>query len=145
MRLRRDLTLIGALLALTLLGGAQAQAARDPVTAPTLLWKTYPLVQDPFSPRYGVQATAIGGLPRPLPARIPEGGSGLTSQMLMLLMLTSLVAGIAGLLLLRPALASAGYDWISRHKQWKRPKKPRTGSTADMLVALEETVAPDLA
>jgi len=40
MRLRRDLTLIGALLAVTLLGGAPAQAARDPLTAPTLLWKS---------------------------------------------------------------------------------------------------------
>lgn len=137
MRLRRDLTLVGVLLALSLLGGTQAQAARDPVTAPTLLWKTYPLVQDPLSPRYRFQAIPVGGLPRPLPARVSEGGSGMTSQMLMLLMLTSLVAGVAGLLLFRPGLASAGYDWMSRHT----PRKPRTEPTADMLVALKPSTA----
>jgi hypothetical protein len=117
MRLRRDLTLIAALLAVTLLGGAQAQAARDPVTAPTLLWKTYPLVQDPFSPRYGIHVTADGGFARPLPARMPEDGSGLTPQMLLLLMLTTLVAGAAGLLLLRSEFAGAGYPRSSRRKR----------------------------
>ena len=141
MRLRRCLTLTGALLALTLLGGAQAQAARDPLTAPTLLWKTYPLVQDPFSPRYRLHATAVGGVPHPLPARIPEGGSGLSSQTLLLLMLASLVAGLAGLLLLRSALAHEGYDWSSPRPRRKRPRKPSADSSAEMLVALKPSPA----
>jgi hypothetical protein len=141
MRLRRDLTLIGVLLALSLQGGVQAQAARAPVTAPTLLWKTYPLVQDPRSPRYGLHATAVGGLPRPLPARVPEDGVGLTSPMLLLLMLASLVAGVAGLLLLRSTVAHAGYDWSSPPPRRKRARKPRTDSTADMLVALKPSPA----
>jgi len=127
MRLRRDLTLIGALLAVTLLGGAPAQAARDPLTAPTLLWKSYPLVQDPFSPRYGIHVTAVGGLAHPLPARMPEDGSGLSSQMLLLLMLTTLVAGVAGLLLLRSEFAGAGYDRSpKRTRRTARPGGRRT-------------------
>jgi len=141
MRLRRDLTLIGVLLALSLQGGAQARAARAPVTAPTLLWKTYPLVQDPRSPRYGLHATAVGGLPRPLPARVPEGGVGLTSPMLLLVMLASLVAGVAGLLLLRSTLAHAGYDWSSPRPRRKEARKPRTDANADMLVALKPSSA----
>jgi hypothetical protein len=140
MRLRRALTLTGALLALTLLGGAQAEAARDRVNPPTLLWKTYPLIQDPFSPHYGFRATAVGGLPHPLPARIPQGGSGMTMQTLVL-MLVSLVAGVAGLLLLRSTLAHAGYDWSPTRPRRKQPKKPRVDSTDDMLVALEPSTA----
>lgn len=141
MRLRRDLTLIGALLALTLLGGEQAQAARDPLTAPNLLWKTYPLVQDPFSPRYRLHATAVGGVPHPLPTRIPEGGSGMSSPTLLLLMLASLVAAVAGLLLLRSPLANAGYDLSSTRPRRKRPRKPTADSSADMLVALKPSTA----
>jgi hypothetical protein len=141
MRLRRDLTLIGAVLAFTLLGGAQAQAARDPLTAPSLLWRTYPLVQDPFSPRYRLHATAVGGVPHPLPARIPEGGRGISSPTLLLLMLASLVAAVAGLLLLRSPLASAGYDWSSTRPRRKRPRKPRDDSSHDMLVALKPSTA----
>jgi hypothetical protein len=144
MSLRRDLTLVGALLALTLLGGAQAQAARDPVTAPTLLWKTYPLVQDPLSLRYHLQATAVGAVPPPRPARIPAGGSGISSQTLLLLMLASLVAGAAGLLLLGSTLAHAAYDRSSTRpwrRQRKKPEKPRSDSTADVLVALKPSTA----
>jgi hypothetical protein len=141
MRLRRDLTLIGVLLALSLQGGAQARAARAPVTAPTLLWKTYPLVQDPRSPRYGLHATAVGGLPHPLPARVPEGGVGMTSPMPLLLMLTSLVSGVAGLLLLRSTHADAGYDRSSPRPRRKQARKPRTDATADMQVALKPSSA----
>jgi hypothetical protein len=141
MRLCRDLTLIGGLLALTLLGGAQAQAARDPLTAPNLLWRTYPLVQDPFSPRYRLHATAVGGVPHPLPARIPEGGNGMSSPALLLLMLASLVAALAGVLLLRSPLANAGYGSNSTRPRRKRPRKPRADSSADMLVALKPSTA----
>jgi hypothetical protein len=99
-------------LALLLLGGGQAEAAKSPVThVPTLLWNTYPLVQDPFSPRYRIHAVASTAPFHSLPlAATPSGtGSGKQSRLLLLLVIVSLGPAVLGLFIVRSALRGRGW------------------------------------
>jgi len=96
------------LLVVTLaLFGAQnaAGASRTPVQhAPTLLWRTYPLVQ--HATRVSFRPPALSaGAPRGLPLEAQSGTNAVQSETLLLLLVGSLVAAFAGLLMIRSALA----------------------------------------
>jgi hypothetical protein len=130
-------------LALLLLGGGQAEAAKSPVThVPTLLWNTYPLVQDPFSPRYRIHAVASTAPFHSLPlAATPSGtGSGKQSRLLLLLVIVSLGPAVLGLFIVRSALAHAPSDWATARRS--RPAEPAEGE--DILTALQPSrVVPE--
>jgi hypothetical protein len=131
-------------LGLLLLGGGQAQGAKSPVTySPTLLWKTYPLVQDPFSPRYRIHAVASTAPFHSLPVEaMPSGtGSGMQSRLLVLLVIVSLGPAVLGLFIVRSALAYVPSSWATaRRSRPTEPERPKPVD-ADMLVALRPEAA----
>lgn len=130
-------------LALLVLGGGQAEAAKSPVTySPTLLWKTYPLVQDPFSPRYRLHAVASTAPFQSLPVEATPGGtgSGRQSRLLLLLVVISLGPAVLGLFIVRSALPYVPSGWATARRS--RPREPAEGE--DMLTALQPLhVAPE--
>jgi hypothetical protein len=103
---RRRLLAVPLAVLVLLAPASAARAAGSPVNRqPTLLWQTYPLVQDPASPRYRVRTFAAGS-ERLLPLAGPTG-NGAPSQGQLLLLLGSLAAALAGMLFLRSAMATA--------------------------------------
>ena len=99
------LRLLAVLVAALALGGA-ANAAGSPrspvIRAPTLLWKTYPLVLRSASSAPSSRILAVGPPPA-LPLRAEPRGYGLRSKTLLVL-LGSLTAAAMGFLLVRSAL-----------------------------------------
>jgi hypothetical protein len=131
-------------LGLLLLGGGQAQGARSPVTySPTLLWRTYPLVQDPFSPRYRIHAVASTAPFHSLPVEAtPSGtGSGIESPTLLLLVVVSLGAAVLGLMIVRSAFAHAPSGWATARRSGPTEPEGPEPVDADMLVALKPEAA----
>jgi hypothetical protein len=92
--------------ALALAGAANAASVpRPPVKpSPMLLWKTYPLVQRPASDLARSRVLAAG-VPQTLSPRTQAGGTGMLSQTMVLVLVGSLIAAFAGLLMVRSALA----------------------------------------
>lgn len=134
-RSRRLRSLLVALAAIVLLATANAASAAPPVRQPTLLWKTYPLVQDPASLRYRVRTIAAGS-EQPLPLAGPTG-SGAPSQAQLLLLLGSLTAALAGLLFVRSAMATA-----FRPGNVDAEPEPAGSEPMDSLVALPSKAVP---
>jgi hypothetical protein len=94
--------LLVALVAAAVLAGAANAARTAAKPSPTLLWQTYPLVQRPGSDGYRVRTFAVG-VPRAHALRSQPGG--MLSQTMLLLLLGSVVAAFAGVLMIRSALA----------------------------------------
>jgi hypothetical protein len=102
MRYPRATALVAA--ALALVGSANAwgaSAASTKLRAPTLLWQSYPLVERPGPEGFELPGTAIAKTPT---LQVPAGGYGTSTETLLLFLVGSFAASVAGLFLLRSSL-----------------------------------------
>ena len=107
--LGRCVGLLVVLLAALALAGAASAAGAPAQRSPTLLWKTYPLVQRPAFVEYRPPVLAAGA-PLTLPLQAQAGRNGMFTRTMLLLLLGSLVAAVAGLLMVRSAFAELRDD-----------------------------------
>ena len=92
--------------ALALAGGASTGSAAPSSAqrSPTLLWHSYPLVQRRAAAESRPPALAAA-LPNSFALRAGPGKTGVVTPTMLLLLLGSLIAACAGVLLVRSALA----------------------------------------
>jgi hypothetical protein len=136
MRYRRATVLAAA--ALALVGSANAWgagAASTKLRAPTVLWQSYPLVQRPAPERFELQGTAIGKTPT---LQVPAGGYGSSTETLLLFLLGSFAASVAGVLLLRSSLFDKPETFVPWMPAPAEPERPNEAASdqMDLFVAL---------
>jgi hypothetical protein len=135
MRYRRATVLVAA--ALALVGSANAwgaSAASTKLRAPTVLWQSYPLVQRPAPERFELQGTAIGKTPT---LQVPAGGYGSSTETLLLFLLGSFAASVAGVFLLRSSLFDKPetFPWMPAPPEPQR-RNEAASDQMDLFVAL---------
>ena len=120
--------------AFLLVGGVSvASATPSPAEhAPSLLWKSYPLVQDPHSARYASHRLATGP-----PLQFTSSGGNAPPVQLLLLLFGSATAAAVGLLIVRSAMANVvGSTSHARAATPDLEPEPESPENMDLLVAL---------
>ncbi len=135
MRYRWGIALVAALAVVVTTHASPAGAASTKLRRPTLLWQSYPLVQHPAPDRFESQGVAIGKIPR---LQVPSGGYGTSSRTMILFLLGSFAASVAGVFLLRSSLFDKPEAFVpSLPKPGQRQKSSEAASDQmDLLVAL---------
>jgi hypothetical protein len=136
MRYRLATALIAA--ALALVGSADAwgaSAASTKLRAPTLLWQSYPLLQRPAPERFELHGTAIGKTPT---LQVPAVGYGGSTETLLLFLLGSLAASVAGVFLLRSSLFERPETFVPSMPWPAEPQRPNEAASdqLDLFMAL---------
>lgn len=135
MRYRRGIALVAALALVGAANASGASAASTKLRKPTLLWQSYPLVQRPAPERFASQGVAIAKTPT---LQVPAGGYGSSSKTLLLFLLGSLAASVAGVLLLRSSLVNKPETFIPSLPRTAEPQRPKEAASdqMDLFVAL---------
>jgi hypothetical protein len=126
--------------ALLLVGAADARAASSKLRKPTLLWQSYPLIQRPVPELVQSQGIAIGRTPT---LQVPASGYGTSSETLILFLLGSLAAAIAGVLLLRSSVFNHPEIFVPSMPSPERQRRDQQASDEpELVVALRPTARP---
>ena len=119
--------------AFLLVGGVSTASAASPVK----LWKSYPLVQDPYSTRYQSHRLAGG-----LPLRFTSNGGNAPSLQMLLLLFGATSVAVVGFVIVRSSLAnasgSAGHGRAASPGPDPEPES-EAPKNVDLLVALQPT------
>lgn len=123
--------------ALLLVGGADARAASSKLRKPTLLWQSYPLIQRPVPELVQSQDAAVERTPT---LQLPAAGYGTSSETLILFLLGSLAAGVAGVLLVRSSVFNRPEIFVpSMLEPEPRRQDPQAPDEPEVLAALSPT------